>query len=685
MSVVGTLAVKIVGDSSNLDRTLNSSQQKLKAFSRNAALAIAGVATSFGVLAKRTIDSGDALAKMAQQSGVSLRSLSALGHAAKLSGLSVEQMAQSLGVLSRKISEANTGSGQAKSAFDALQINTTDLKTADQALLEIAERFSQMPDGIEKSTLAAQLFGDRVGRRLIPLLNQGKAGIEEVKREAESFGVVLDDKTGRAMEQFNDNLTRLSAIGTGVFNQILAEWLPTVNALADAFFEARRQSDSFLKSLMATVRAKIPRTLDEATESVIKQQVEVERLREQYAKLGDDKFLGDLFSTKTLEQAELDLAVAIKMADMLQRDIEGVRNITPQFDPIMPTGKGGKDQMAERLEAVRRLVTEYERERNFQLEMMNIQDQMIGMTKDEQQIQEAINEVLIATSKNLQDIADKRLEAANLGANQAVLDQFDKEAEKIQELADQYVMLAETQKRSSIEAQRTFAFGWTKALNQYAEDATNAALVARDMFAATTMNMNAAIDRLVRTGKLSFSELASSIISDIIRIQLQAQVSQVFSQIIGIVGASIGNMFSGQVAMDANPLTVNRGMGYSDFSSGGYTGDGGQFQPAGVVHKGEYVLKAAATRRIGVNNLDKLNQGYANGGYVGNAPMQGGVNINIKNEASAEGYNAVAKATRNEQGIDIDIVVKKTVANDLRNNGNLAQQFASTFGLRRAI
>ncbi|MCY1365938.1 phage tail tape measure protein, lambda family [compost metagenome] len=59
------------------------------------------------------------------------------------------------------------------------------------------------------------------------------------------------------------------------------------------------------------------------------------------------------------------------------------------------------------------------------------------------------------------------------------------------------------------------------------------------------------------------------------------------------------------------------------FREGGYTGDGGKYQPAGIVHRGEYVLSKEATRRAGVANLDALHsslKGYAAGGYVGNAP-----------------------------------------------------------------
>jgi len=56
--------------------------------------------------------------------------------------------------------------------------------------------------------------------------------------------------------------------------------------------------------------------------------------------------------------------------------------------------------------------------------------------------------------------------------------------------------------------------------------------------------------------------------------------------------------------------------GVPGFASGGYTGAGGKYEPAGVVHKGEYVFDAASTKRLGVGNLEALRRGYAEGGFV---------------------------------------------------------------------
>jgi len=60
------------------------------------------------------------------------------------------------------------------------------------------------------------------------------------------------------------------------------------------------------------------------------------------------------------------------------------------------------------------------------------------------------------------------------------------------------------------------------------------------------------------------------------------------------------------------------------FADGGYTGQGGKYEPAGIVHRGEYVMSKRATDKIGVGNLEALHRGalagFDRGGYVGSAP-----------------------------------------------------------------
>ncbi|MDT7024222.1 tail protein [Klebsiella variicola] len=68
------------------------------------------------------------------------------------------------------------------------------------------------------------------------------------------------------------------------------------------------------------------------------------------------------------------------------------------------------------------------------------------------------------------------------------------------------------------------------------------------------------------------------------------------------------------------------------FASGGYTGPGGKFQPAGIVHKGEYVFDQASTNRIGVSKLEALRNGQPLDATLGRTGFGTGVqNVNSDN------------------------------------------------------
>lgn len=80
--------------------------------------------------------------------------------------------------------------------------------------------------------------------------------------------------------------------------------------------------------------------------------------------------------------------------------------------------------------------------------------------------------------------------------------------------------------------------------------------------------------------------------------------------------------------------------GLFGFSEGGFTGRGGKYEPAGVVHRGEFVMSKEATRRIGVANLEAMHRGalrggFAEGGYVGDAPALRKPDLQAANSNSA--------------------------------------------------
>ncbi|WP_439259484.1 tape measure protein [Lonepinella sp. BR2930] len=119
-------------------------------------------------------------------------------------------------------------------------------------------------------------------------------------------------------------------------------------------------------------------------------------------------------------------------------------------------------------------------------------------------------------------------------------------------------------------------------------------------------------------------------------------------------------------AATANIISTIQSVSMS-FATGGYTGDGGKYDPAGVVHKGEYVITKEATARLGKNYLDYLNygkRGFANGGGVGvpTLPNSNYSGVGNGNRVSVQIINngePVSASVRSEQnGDQLEITVE---------------------------
>ncbi|EJN4358529.1 phage tail tape measure protein [Escherichia coli] len=94
-------------------------------------------------------------------------------------------------------------------------------------------------------------------------------------------------------------------------------------------------------------------------------------------------------------------------------------------------------------------------------------------------------------------------------------------------------------------------------------------------------------------------------------------LKQAMVGIVGRIGSAIGGAFAGGGAHVSTGAAISSAAANFNFATGGFTGTGGKYEPAGIVHRGEFVFTKEATSRIGVGNLYRLMRGYAEGGYVG--------------------------------------------------------------------
>ncbi|XXE25220.1 phage tail tape measure protein [Pseudomonas sp. Z1-6] len=246
-------------------------------------------------------------------------------------------------------------------------------------------------------------------------------------------------------------------------------------------------------------------------------------------------------------------------------------------------------------------------------------------------------------------------------------------------------------------AQSDWSLGASSAFQTYSEQARDVAGQTRSMFTSAFSNMEDGIIQFVKTGKLSFKDLADGIIADLIRIQIrQAAVGifgTLFSGFAG-AGAAAGNGLAAGSAGAASSSLGASSAGYGSkfgFSDGGYTGDGGKFEPKGVVHGGEFVVRKEAVSQPGVREfLERMNanaKGYADGGYVGSTPA---ATSNVVPISSAPGAGPVIQQTFSFQGTPDDATINmvreaamqgakggyELVVRDLKMNGTIRQLIA---------
>lgn len=161
-------------------------------------------ALSFGALVafgKKSIETYESVTKAAVRtsriSGETVEAASKLNFAFKMTGLGTDQASGSL----KRFSNFLVNTKDASKVLGMEVHNSTGhMKTMDQLLPAVAQKFKDMPNGIEKTALAVKLFG-RNGTDMLPFLNKGADGLAELTKKAEQFGYVIGDKDAAAVKE----------------------------------------------------------------------------------------------------------------------------------------------------------------------------------------------------------------------------------------------------------------------------------------------------------------------------------------------------------------------------------------------------------------------------------------------------------------------------------------------------
>jgi len=215
--------------------------------------------------------------------------------------------------------------------------------------------------------------------------------------------------------------------------------------------------------------------------------------------------------------------------------------------------------------------------------------------------------------------------------------------------------------------------GAMRAFEDYADAAANAAELSHGVFSNALGGLEEGLVKFAQTGKLSFSDLADSIIADLARLAAKQMVS-------GLI-RSVGQLFGPKI---------------TGFSIGGYTGPGGKHEPAGIVHKGEGVLSQEDMAALGGPSAffalrSSLRRGERPGSGEGGASLLvpigastgAGMNVEINNYGEGR-VNTREERQRMPDGSEVRRLVIDIVGDSL-NGGELGAIGRARYGWTEAV
>ena len=539
------------------------------------------------------IEFADQINKLSQKTGIAHRELSAMVYVAGLADVSISELEISI----RQLNQWMERTGKTTSS-------TMDV------LLESADEFAAMADGPAKTAIAMERFG-RAGTQMIPLLNQGREGIKQMIGEAEKLGLIIDAKTARAAEAFNDNLRRLHEAGRGVFLQLAERLLPALNELTETFVALAKNKD-LLEPFFA-VAVEGMRQLAESAKYTVVAVAGFQGAVEAWA-------LGKITGLPIDPLKALDAS----MSHTLARLNDGRKESSGTGSPPSGHAYGDRATDAERLQQ--------------ELARLKLQERIFASAKDHLDILR--DQLGVAQELDALALAEAgRIGVEAEGSKQA-LEAQERTLRTFAEVLDikERMRSVETEMdRGNLGVQ--LGEQWSGMLQRLGTDAQIAAAGIRGAFEGAFSSISTGLVNIIeQTG--TWNDLLRSvrhvilqeIITAIVQMFMRWIAMETMKAMVSIglarqetaaemphaLAKSISSYGLAALIGGAAFFAMTAALG--GFRSGGYTGDGSDDEVAGVVHSGEYVMPAPAVRQIGLPTLESLRTGSLTAGDMAFSP-----------------------------------------------------------------
>lgn len=236
MATIANISVALTARTRKFEKAFKRVSRKITRFGTHVAkvgtIAAAAITVPLTAAVKHFATVGDEAAKMAQRTGVSVRALTQLAHAAKLSGASIGTVEKGIKRMAKAIVDGSQGMTTYVRAFDLIGLQAEDLLglSPEEAFIKIGGAVGDLTDSIKQQAAAQDLFG-KAGTKLIPLFKEGAKGMRAMVEESDALGISFGQVSADKAVALVNAMTALKGAASGLvrmFGETLAPGLTAV-------------------------------------------------------------------------------------------------------------------------------------------------------------------------------------------------------------------------------------------------------------------------------------------------------------------------------------------------------------------------------------------------------------------------------------------------------------------------
>ena len=564
---IGRLGVLLGLDSAEFRKGLDQASRQLDAFVDKARTSSAIGATAFAAMAYQAMQLADEISDTAKANDMAVDSVLKLRNALALSGGEAENAGKFLSSFTATIDKAAEGSFETQKTLKMLGLSLGDLRTMniDQLFIKTVDSLAQMSDPLTRNAKAMELFGRAAkGVDFVALSDELKNGagvtndqaeaiekaaaaFDDIQKSVRDFSVMLASELGPSIKLTIDYLNDMKSQGTGL-GSVFKTLFQTIVVLG-----------SNVAFVFEGIADEIKHTYENAITLVTKGVDAAIAANEKYDAYRKSKRQNlDFFQSQIMGESVGRSANDPRRSDFQTTSIP-TRAVKPGIDKEAEAARrkaeaeekkrqeliarGVAVEIAAREETAKLLADQesmYQKGNSAEITRQQLASQEIDRAKEMLELtfqgrNMRVEELQYA--QELKDIEWKRLDAIErINANETLTREARAAAiARENDLAEKANQLAQTRLDLTRKTREgTLAEGFLNAMDTMGRNVATEFERGQQAFGIVLGNMEQAIDNFVKNGKLSFKDLARSIIQQMIAIQMKAAAFKFLGGLFGL-------------------------------------------------------------------------------------------------------------------------------------------------------